>query len=157
MVAENNERTATTDREIVTTRVFDAPRELVFKAWTDAEHIGEWWGPNGFTTTTHEIDVRPGGAWRFVMHGPDGVDYDNKIVYLEIVEPERLVYLHGDGGETDQFQTTVTFEEMDGKTKLTMRALFPSAAERDHVVKEFGAIEGGEQTLDRLGAYLAKT
>jgi uncharacterized protein YndB with AHSA1/START domain len=155
MVARNNERTATTDREIVTTRLFDAPRELVFRAWTDAEHIGEWWGPKGFTTTTHEIDVRPGGAWRFVMHGPDGVDYDNKIVYLEIVEPERMVYVHGDEGDPDQFQTTVTFEEQGAKTKLTLRALFRSAAERDHVVKEFGAIEGAKQTLDRLGAYLA--
>src|ERR1700674_3392033 len=156
MVKMNNKATSRSDREIVTSRVFDAPRALVFKAWLDPEHITRWWGPNGFTTTIHQMDVRPGGAWRFVMHGPDGVDYDNKIIYLEIVEPERLVYLHGDEGETGQFETTVTFEEQDGKTKLTMRALFPSAAERDHVVKEFGAIEGGEQTLDRLGAYLAK-
>ena len=156
MVARNSETTSTSDREIVTTRVFDAPRELVFKAWLDPEHIPQWWGPNGFTTTTHEMDARPGGVWRFVMHGPDGVDYDNKIVYLEIVEPERLVYMHGDEVEADQFQTTVTFEEQTGKTRLTMRALFPSAAQRDYVVREFGAVEGGQQTLDRLGAYLAK-
>jgi uncharacterized protein YndB with AHSA1/START domain len=81
---------ATTDREIVTTRVFDAPREMVFDAWTDPKHIGQWWGPIGFTTTTHEMDVRPGGVWRFTMHGPDGRDYKNRIVYTEIVRPERL-------------------------------------------------------------------
>lgn len=71
----------TADREIVITRVFDAPREQVFDAWTDSEHVSQWWGPNGFTTTTHEMDVRPGGVWRFIMHGPDGVDYKNRIVY----------------------------------------------------------------------------
>jgi uncharacterized protein YndB with AHSA1/START domain len=156
MVATKGDATSTSDREIVTSRVFDAPRELVFKAWIDPLQIAQWWGPNGFTTTTHERDVRPGGAWRFVMHGPDGVDYDNKIVYLEIVEPERLVYVHGDGDDAGQFHTTVTFEELDGKTRLTMRALFPSAAARDQVVKEFGALEGANQTLDRLGAHLAK-
>jgi uncharacterized protein YndB with AHSA1/START domain len=77
----------TADREIVVTRVFDAPRELVFDAFTDPAHISNWWGPDGFTTTTHEMDVRPGGTWRFVMHGPDGVDYDNIIVYREITSP----------------------------------------------------------------------
>ena len=77
-------------REIVAARVFDAPRELVFDAWTDPEHVAQWWGPNGFTNTIHEMDVRPGGVWRFVMHGPDGVDYNNKIVYIEVVKPERL-------------------------------------------------------------------
>jgi uncharacterized protein YndB with AHSA1/START domain len=156
VVAKDNEARATADREIVVTRVFDAPRELVFKAWIDERNIGQWWGPNGFTITTHEMDVRVGGTWRFVMHGPEGVDYDNKIVYLEIVEPVRLVYIHGDDGETGQFRTTVMFEELDGKTRLTMQALFASAAERDRVVKEFGVIEGANQTLDRLGAYLAQ-
>jgi len=72
---------ATSDREIVLSRVFDAPRELVFKAWTDSRHVAEWWGPNGFTTTVHEMDVRPGGVWRFVMHSPDGVDFDNAREY----------------------------------------------------------------------------
>src|SRR5215217_7891459 len=86
------------DREIVITRVFDAPREMVFSAFTDPEHIGAWWGPKGFTITTHAMDVRPGGEWRFIMHGPDGVDYPNKISYLEIARPERLVYDDGDDG-----------------------------------------------------------
>jgi uncharacterized protein YndB with AHSA1/START domain len=142
---------------MIITRVIDAPRELVFKAWTDPKHVAEWWGPNGFTTTTHEMDVRPGGVWRFIMHGPDGVDYDNKIVYIEIVKPERLVYSHGsdDEGESGQFETTVTFAEQGRKTKVTMRALFASVEDYEKT-KEFGAVEGGNQTLARLEAHLAK-
>ncbi|MBI3527485.1 MAG: SRPBCC domain-containing protein [Betaproteobacteria bacterium] len=149
---------ATSDREIVLTRAFEASRELVWKAWTDPKHINEWWGPRGFTTTTHEIDVRPGGVWRFMMHGPDGVDYPNRIVYLEIVKPERLVYNHSGDGEAEdvQFQVTVTFAEEGGKTRLTLRMLFATAAERDKTVEQYGAIEGGNQTLDRLGEYLAQ-
>ncbi len=85
-------------RSIVVTRVFDAPRNLVFDAWTDSRHVGNWYGPRGFTLTTYEMDVRPGGVWRFTMHGPDGVDYPNKITYIEIVKPERLVYDHGGAG-----------------------------------------------------------
>jgi uncharacterized protein YndB with AHSA1/START domain len=147
-----------TDRELVITRVFDAPRELVFETWTDPKHVGHWWGPNGFTVTIYEMDVRPGGVWHFVMHGPDGVDYENKIIYTEIVKPERLVYIHGSGeeGEPGQFQVTVTFTEQGNKTQLTMQMLFASAADRDKVVEEFGAIEGANQTLDRLADHLAK-
>lgn len=145
------------DREIVITRVFDAPRALVFEAWTDPKHVPHWWGPTGFTNTVHEIDVRPGGVWRFVMHGPDGVDYDNKIVYLEVVPPERLVYLHGADREDDpgDFRVIVTFDEEEGRTRLTMRTIFPSAEARDKTLKEVGALEGARQTLDRLAAYLA--
>ena len=142
--------------EIVITRVFDAPREMVFQAWTDPAHIGLWWGPRGFRTTIHSMDVRPGGEWRFIMHGPDGVDYPNKITYLEIVKPERLVYDHGDKGEPGYFHVTVTFDDQGGKTELTMRSVFPSAAERDEVVRKYRAIEGGNQTLDRLGERLGK-
>jgi uncharacterized protein YndB with AHSA1/START domain len=146
------------DREILLTRVFDAPRELVFKVWTDPEHVGRWWGPRGFTNTIHEMDVRPGGVWRFTMHGPDGVDYLNKIVFIEVVRPERLVYDHGGGeeGDSERFHATITFAEEGGKTRVTMRTLFASAAERERVVREHNAIEGGNQTLDRLGEYLAK-
>lgn len=149
--------TPPSDREIVITRVFDSPRELVFKAWTDPKGIAQWWGPRGFTTTTHGMDVRPGGVWRFVMHGPNGVDYQNKIVYVEIVKPERLVYNHSSGEERDpgQFQVAVTFAERGGKTELTLRMLFKSAAERERI-KELGAIEGAHQTLDRLAEHLAK-
>ena len=148
---------STADREIVITRVFDAPRERVFDAFTDREHVGRWWGPTGFTTTTHEKDVRPGGVWRFIMHGPDGVDYPNRISYIEVARPERLVYDHGDdsGGEP-KFHVTITFADEGGRTRLTMRSLFPTAAARDFVVREFKAIEGGNQTLGRLAEHLAK-
>ncbi len=147
---------STVDREITTSRVFDAPRELVWKAWTEPDQVTQWWGPNGFTTTIHEMDVRPGGVWRFIMHGPDGVDYPNKIVYIEIVNPERLVYNHSDEGKPGYFHVTVTFEEQGKKTKITMRSLFASAAERDRVVKEYNAIEGAKQTLARLAEHLTR-
>jgi len=157
MIETMKDTAAASDREIVITRVFDAPRDLVFQVWTDPQHVGSWWGPKGFTTTTHEIDVRPGGVWRFIMHGPDGVDYPNKIVYLEIARPDRLVYDHGDEGKPGYFRVTVTFADQDGKTLLTMRSLFTTRAERDEVVTRYHAIEGGNQTLDRFGEHLANT
>ena len=144
-------------RSIVTMRVVDAPRELVFDAITDPKHLVHWWGPNGFTITIRSIEVRPGGVWRFVMHGPDGVDYENRITYDAIVRPERLVYHHGGGDDVEpvHFHTTVTFEDLDGKTKLTMRMEFPSAEERNRVAEKYGAIEGAKQTLGRLADHLA--
>jgi uncharacterized protein YndB with AHSA1/START domain len=90
---EEAKATAAADREIVAKRLFHAPRELVFKMWTSRKHISNWWGSRGFTTTTHEMDVRPGGTWRFIMHGPDGRDYPKEIVYREIVKPERILTL----------------------------------------------------------------
>ena len=147
------------DREIVITRVFDAPREMVWEAWTDPTQVVQWWGPRGFTDTIHEMDVRPGGVWRHTMHGPDGTDYPNESVFIEVVKPERIVFSHGGGKPGDvgvQFQSTWTFEAQGEKTKLTLRMVFASAAARDHVVKTYRAIEGGHQTLDRLGEYLAK-
>ncbi len=148
------------DREIVIMRVFDAPRELVWEAWTQPEHVVQWWGPRGFTTTIHEIDVRPGGVWRHTMHGPDGTDYPDKSVFIEVVKPERIVYSHGGGkkgGPGAHFQATWAFEVQGDKTKVTLRLLFPSAAARERVIKEYGAIEGGKQTLERLGEHLANT
>src|SRR5712692_4415203 len=147
----------TSDREIVLTRVFDAPRELVWDAWTDPQQVVEWWGPRGFTTTIHEMDVRPGGIWRHTMHGPDGTDYPNKSKFIEVVKPERIVYSHGGGKKGDpgaQFQATWTFEAQGDKTKLTLRMVFPSAADRDRMVKVYGAIEGANQTLGRLERHL---
>ena len=147
------------DREIVITRVFDAPRELIWNAWTDPKQIVQWWGPRGFTTTIHEMDVKPGGVWRHTMHGPDGTDYPNQNVFIEVVKPERIVYSLTGGKKGDrgtQAEVTWTFEAQGNKTKLTLRMLFPSAEVREHVVKTYGAIEGGNQTLDRLGEHLAK-
>jgi uncharacterized protein YndB with AHSA1/START domain len=158
MAATHSHVEQPSDRELVITRVFDAPRELVWLAWTDPSHVVHWWGPHGFTATIRQMDVRPGGVWLFVNHGPDGVDYENKIVYREIVKPERLVYIRG-GGEGNRlppFEVTVTFDEQGTQTRLTMRTLFESGAERDRVVKEYGASEGARQTLERLAQYLAQ-
>src|SRR5688500_17035285 len=106
MSAERSE-----DREIVVTREFDAPRELVWEAWTQPQHVAQWWGPRGFTNTIHEMAVKPGGVWRLTMHGPDGTDYPNKIVFTEVVKPARLVYEHSDDNPeaNTHFNVTVTF------------------------------------------------
>ncbi len=138
-------------REIVSTRVVGAARELAFKAFTDRDHLVHWWGPKGFTNTFHEFDMQPGGTWRFVMHGPDGVNYQNKSVFVEIVKPERIVFEHVSG---PQFQMTIALAEQGGKTRITWRMLFESAAECDKVKKL--AVEANEQNFDRLEAELAK-
>lgn len=140
-------------REIVVTRVFDAPRELVFSMWTSAEHLGNWWGPHGFTITTHEIDVRPGGVWRFVMHGPDGRDYRNEIRYTAIDAPRSIAYSHVTG---PLFDAEATFEERDEKTAVTVRMTFATAELRDQVAEQYGAVEGLQQTLERLGEQVAE-
>jgi uncharacterized protein YndB with AHSA1/START domain len=144
-------------RSIIGTRVLDAPRALVFSVWTDPKHLAQWWGPDGFTTPTHAYDFRPGRVWRFVMHGPDGRDYQNRITFDEIVPPERIVYRHdgGDDVEPVQFTQTVTFEDLgSGRTLLTWHGKFPSAEERARVIKEYGADKGLVQTMARLADYL---
>jgi uncharacterized protein YndB with AHSA1/START domain len=145
--------TASSDREIVTTRVFNTPRERLFQAWTDPDQIVHWWGPKGFTNTIQELDLRPGGFWRLVMRGPDGAEYPNESVFVEIVEPERLVFRHLD--PVHEFLVTVTFEDLGGSTRITWSMLFESAAEYDKV-KKF-VVEANEQNLDRLEAHLAQT
>jgi len=152
------QRMTTTDREIVITRILNAPRERVWEAWTDPKHVMNWWGPNGFTTTIEKMDVRPGGVWKHVMHGPDGTDYPNSSVFKEVVKPERIVYFHGGGkpgGPGANFVATWTFEDLGDKTRVIMRGVFDTAADRDKVVKEYNAIEGGNQTLGRFADYLA--
>lgn len=155
MSAAANETSSTADRELVFTRVFDAPRELVYEAWTNPHHMAQWWGPNGFRNTIQEMDVRPGGVVRFVMHGPDGTDWPNLITYVEVVPQERLVYDHGDEGKPNQFRVTAQFEAVErNKTRLTMTMLFPTAAMKQEVVETYGAVGGANQTLGRLEAYL---
>jgi uncharacterized protein YndB with AHSA1/START domain len=138
--------------ELVLTRIFNAPRELVFKVWTDPEHVAQWWGPSGFKTTIHEMDVRPGGLCRYSMRSPDGHDYPFDGHYLEVVRPERLVSegtIHG--VPSQGVWTEVTFAEQGGNTKVTVHQVyaFESAATR-------GAPIGWNQQLDRLTAYLIK-
>lgn len=148
--------------EIIICRTFDAPRDLVWRAWTDPQHVGRWWGPAGYTTTTHSMDFRPGGAWRYTMHGADGRDYANRIDYLEIDAPARLVYQLG-GEEPDDsvsFRTEVSFEPIGNtnrQTRVTMRSIFPTAEARDFVISNFGAVEGGKQHLANLADYLDRT
>jgi uncharacterized protein YndB with AHSA1/START domain len=149
---------STADREIYASRLFDAPRERVFQLWTNPQHVGKWWGPRGFTTTIHAMDVRPGGEWRFILHGPDGTDYKNRIVYIEVVPPERLVYKHA-GEERDdpvRFHVTVSFAAEGGKTRLTTRMVFETPEDRILVSEKYGAVEGLNQTLARLEELLAK-
>jgi uncharacterized protein YndB with AHSA1/START domain len=141
------------DREIVMERVHHAPRALVFRAWTCVEHLVHWWGPDGFRTTYHEMDVREGGVARFVMHGPDGTDYPNKMWFHEVRRPEKLVFDHGDF-ERPWFKVTVTFEDLGGKTRMVSRMLFATVEERE-ATEKYGAIEGGRQTHARLARYLA--
>ena len=151
MSKRNETLSDTAEREIVITRLLNAPRELVFQAWTDPKHLNNWWGPRGFTNTFKEINTKTGGQWLFTMHGPMG-DFPNRIRFEEVVKPERLVYLHDSGVDNDpaQFEVVVTFEAQGNKTKLTMRSLFQTTAIRDMVVREFKATEGGNQTIDKL-------
>jgi uncharacterized protein YndB with AHSA1/START domain len=140
--------------EIHISRVYDAPVAAVWDAWTDPEQVAKWWGPRGFTLTTHSKDLRPGGHWAYTMHGPDGVDYENKTLYYEVVERARLVYDHG--GNDDRpplFRVTVTFAEVAGQTQMemTMSLPTPEAAEE---ARKFIKKASGNSTWDRLAEYL---
>jgi uncharacterized protein YndB with AHSA1/START domain len=145
------------DREIVIERLLDAPRERVFEVFTTADHLGRWWGPTGFSVTTFAFDFRVGGVWRFVMHGPDGQDYQNRLVFDVIEPPSRLLARHGGGEDLEavHHELRISLEDEGGRTRLVWRLVFPSVAERDHVVREFHAVEGGHQTIQRLADYLA--
>ena len=165
--------TESVEKEFVITRVFDAPRELVWKVWTDPKRMAQWWGPRSFTNPVCELDVRPGGAYRIVMRGADGAEYPITGVYREIMEPERLVMTldcsehpaawhdlvkpnrqKGEDNPAGVMLSTVTFEDLNGKTKLTVRVRLDSAAIRDAMLK-MGMTEGWSQSLDRLAEALA--
>jgi uncharacterized protein YndB with AHSA1/START domain len=145
----------TADREIVISRAIGAPRELVFEAFTQVRHLSRWWGPEGFTTTTRSFEFRVGGAWDFVMHGPDGTDYQEWITWREIVAPERIALLHGESrDDPNAFESVLAFEQAGDETRLVMRTVFPTKELRDEAVEKYHAIEGGEQTLSNLAAYV---
>lgn len=146
-------QSATADREISISRILNAPKELVFEVWTDPKHLSGWWGPNGFTTTVHKMDLRPGGKWLHTMHGPDGKDYPNEATFTEVVKPDLIKFTH----VFPKFDVTVTFEAVEGnKTRLTMRNVFETAEIRNIVAKEYGAVEGQIQTINRFEELLAK-
>ncbi len=145
------------DREIVVSRLIDAPVARVFRAWANPDEIVRWWGPHGFRTDTDRREFRTGGHWKHTMIGPDGTPYPNAARYEEVVENERIVYTNGgakEGGPGVHFRATVTFADRGGKTELTLRLVFDTAAMRTSAVKDYGAIEGGRQTLSRLAAHV---
>ncbi|MBI5323788.1 MAG: SRPBCC domain-containing protein [Ignavibacteriae bacterium] len=142
------------DIEVSAKRILNAPRELVWKVWTEPEHIANWWGPSGFTNTIDKMEVKQGGKWEFIMHGPDGIDYPNIISYIEVKKPELLVYNHGDKEEDTFFHVTVKFEELGNKTRLNWNSVFKSAEQLKKVVDEHNALEGLKQNIDKLEKYL---
>lgn len=144
------------DREIVLSRVINAPCDLVFEAWSDPRHLQQWFGPAGFKIETKEIDVRIGGIWRFDMIAPDGTVYPNRMQFRRIEKPRLIEIDHGSDKDDDPgiFRTTITFDQQsDGKTVLTMRQLHPTTAQREAGIG-FGAVEYGYQTLDKLAAHV---
>ncbi len=152
----SHELTVTTpsNREIVMTRVFDAPRDLVFDAHSSCEHLSRWWGPRKYEVASCEVDFRPGGAWRIVHRGPDGDEHVFYGEYREIVRPERIVWTFGfEGMPGEPGPETMTFEEHDGKTTLTSTSFFPSVESRDGTLGS-GMVSGAAETYDRLDEYL---
>jgi uncharacterized protein YndB with AHSA1/START domain len=141
------------DNIIIHTRILDAPRDLVWEVWTNPVHIKEWWGPDGFSLTTTSMNVESGKNWDFIMHGM-GQDWDNSIEYKEVIKPSLLSYLHSGKDADYNFTVSITFEEVEGKTLLTMKSIFASKAIIDELNKKVNAIEGGKQTLNRLEFYL---
>jgi uncharacterized protein YndB with AHSA1/START domain len=143
-------------KEIRITRIYDAPVQAVWDAWTDPAQVAQWWGPRGFSITTHSKDLRTGGSWIYTMHGPDGTDYPNSTTYLEVVPLAKLVYDHGANDERPpMFRVTVLFSEVDGKTTMdmTMGLETPEAAAQ---TRQFIKQAGGNSTWDRLAEFLAK-
>ena len=139
---------------IIHTRLLDAPRDLVWEVWTNPAHIKEWFGPDGFSLTTKSMTVKPGETWDFIMHGT-GRDWVNKVEYVEVKKPSLLSYKHtGENGDDYNFTVSVSFEEVEGKTLLTMKSVFKSKAILDELNRKVNAIEGGKQTLNRLGNYV---
>jgi uncharacterized protein YndB with AHSA1/START domain len=146
-----NEKSNTADREISVSRLLNAPISLVWKVWTYPDHIKNWWGPNGFTNTITKMDVKAGGEWNLVMHGPDGTDYKNKSVFKEVVVHQKIVFEH----VAPNFIATIEFQEQGNKTFISWHMLFETAEQFLQVVKTFKADEGLKQNLEKLGVYLA--
>lgn len=147
-------------RELTVTRVIDAPRERVFEAVADPEQVAKWWGPRGFSTTTDKREFKPGGTWKHVMIGPDGAKYPNSAKFVEIVRPEKIVYVNGGAKEGTEdavsMRSTWTFKDLgNGKTEVTIHNLFQTKEMRDTAANVYKAVEGGRQTLTRLAEHLA--
>ena len=153
MSEKNKSISNTEDREIKISRLLNAPIELVWHVWTNPDHIKNWWGPNGFSNTISKMEVKPGGEWNLIMHGPDGVDYVNKSVFTEVIKFKKLVYEHL---SHPKFVATIEFESFDNQTELNWHMLFESKDQFIQVVKTFKADEGLKQNIDKLQNYLSK-
>jgi uncharacterized protein YndB with AHSA1/START domain len=139
------------ERQIQLERVLNAPIDLVWKVWTDPEHLKNWWGPNGFTNTISKMEVKPEGEWNLVMHGPDGTNYKNKSIFKEVIKHKKLVYEHVSG---PKFLATILFESRGDKTHINWQMLFETKEEFIQTVKTFNAAEGQKQNVLRLENYL---
>jgi uncharacterized protein YndB with AHSA1/START domain len=142
----------TANREISTSRLFNAPIELLWEMWTNPDHIKNWWGPNGFTNTIHQMDFKEGGEWKLTMHGPDGTNYPNRSIFKEIVPFKKIVFEHFN----PNFITTVLFESKGDATLINWTLLFDTAEMRETVVKAHKADEGQKQNIERLEKYLSE-
>src|SRR6476620_10259413 len=131
-------QSAPADREFVISRVISAPRELVFEAFTEVRHLSRWWGPDGFSTTTRTFEFRVGGVWDFVLHGPDGTDYQEWISWTDIVPPTRIALLHGEHrDDANAFESVLTFTPDGAATRIEMRTVFPTKELRDEAVETY--------------------
>lgn len=158
MIGSNLE-TIIENNKVTYKRYFDVPVELLFEVWSSKEHLAEWWGPDGFTLTTNSLDFSNEGIWDFVMHGPDGHDYKNKIQFIDIEKPHLISYKHigdGEGDEDVDFHSKIIFETSGEGTNLIMEQIFSSQAELERVNAKYGAIEGGKQHVGNLAKYLEK-
>jgi len=146
-------------REIILSRLVRAPREIVFQAWTSPEKLADWWGPKGFKITIESFNMETAGEWKFVLHSPDGVDYPNRVVFIEVVEPERIAFSQSSDtdNDPDQFNTTVSFEDQGDCTCIDMRLIFKTNEARDHVIRSYDGIEAAQQSLDKLEEILFRT
>lgn len=147
-----NENVGTTDREISVKKMLSAPIEIVWKVWTNPEHIANWWGPDGFTNTIHTMDVTPGGEWRLTMHGPDGKRFPNKSEFVEIVQNETIVFQHFN----PNYLATVIFKPVGNETLMEWKMLFETEELFETVVKVFKVDEGLKQNAQKLENYLLK-
>src|ERR1043165_5446767 len=141
----------TSDRELRISRLLNAPVELVWEVWTNPEHIRNWWGPNDFSNTIHQMDLKNEGEWNLTMHGPDGTDYKNKSIFKEVIRHRKIVYDHISG---PKFRATITFEEKGEQTQIHWHMLFPTKEEFIQTVKTFNAAEGLKQNVSKLESYI---
>lgn len=156
---KNNLETVVEENKVTYKKYFDVPMDLLFEVWSKPEHLMEWWGPDGFTLTIKSLDFSNGGIWEFIMHGPDGHDYQNKIQFIEISKPHFILYQHlgdGEGDEDVNFQSRIIFEAAGEGTNLIMEQIFYSKQELERVNEKYGAIEGGKQHVGNLAKYLER-